>query len=129
VLGIKKAISVEIREHALLYNRAPNYPVRTQILAILFPVFKYCEIKRFKYKPEESINDKHESDIDIISQLETKGLFWDPPVSHHLWTQSGIHGQGGALEHVVRQPAVKWKFEIECVQAVQVYTNHPDEQF
>ena len=124
-LGIEKQMSAEMREHVLLYNRAPNYPVRTQILAILFPVFRYCEINRFNYKPEESINDEHESDIDI-SQLETEGLFFDPPVSPHLWKQSGIHGQGGALEQVVRQPVVKWFFEIECVQAVQAYANHPD---
>lgn len=124
-LGIEKAMSAEMREHVLLYNRAPNYPARTQILAILFPVFRYCEINRFNYKTEESINDEHESDIDI-SQIETEGLFWDPPVSPHLWKQSGIHAQGGALERVVRQPVVKWKFDIECVQAVQAYANHPD---
>ena len=64
-LGIEKAMSAEVRQHVMLYNRAPSYPVRTQILAILFPVFKYCEINRFNYKAEESINDEHESDIDI----------------------------------------------------------------
>ena len=124
-LGIEKAMSAEVRQHVMLFNRAPNYPVRTQILAILFPVFKYCEINRFNHKAEESINDEHESDIDI-SQLETEGLFWDPPVSPHLWKQAGIHAQGGALEQVVRQPVVKLKFDVECVQAVIAYANHPD---
>ena len=112
-LGVEPEMSRELQEHVRLYNLATKSDVKRNILAML-PCYRYCEINRFNKKPVQDIDNGDASDIDI-SKIETKGLFWDTPVTPYLWKQAGIHAEGGALEKVVRQPVVKWKFSLECV--------------
>ena len=124
-LGVEPEMSRELQEHVRLFNLATKSDVKRKILAMLYPCYRYCEINRFNKRPELAIDNGDDSEIDI-SKIETKGLFWDTPVTPYLWKQAGIHSQGGALEEVVRQPVVKWKFSLECVQEIQRFVNHPD---
>ena len=124
-LGVEPEMSRELQEHVRLFNLATKSDVKRNILAMLYPCYRYCEINRFNKKPVLDIdNGDASSDIDI-SKIETKGLFWDTPVTPYLWKQAEIHTEGGALEKVVGQPVVKWKFSLECVQEILRFVNHP----
>ena len=125
-LGVEPEMSRELQENVRLYNLATGKPdVRRKLLAMLYPCYRYCEINRFNEKAEIAIDNGDNLEEIDISKIETKGLVWDPPVTPYLWKQAGIHSKGGALEEVVRQPVVKWKFSLECVQEIQRYVNDP----
>ena len=67
-------------------SRANSYSAKSDvkmiILAMLYPCYRYCEIK----KPELAIDNGDVSEIDI-SKIETKCLFWNTPESPYLWKQ------------------------------------------
>lgn len=122
-LGFEPEMSQELQQHVLLYNRAPDYATQIQICAILHSIYKFCEVNRFNKHLEKSEGEE-ESDIDV-SKLENNGKYWDPPLSYYIWKKAGAHAVNGALEKVVRQPVVRWKFNLECMQAIQAFVNHP----
>jgi hypothetical protein len=47
-------------------------------------------------------------------------------LSDYIWKKAGVHSVNGALEKVVRQPVVRWKFDLECMQAIQAFVMHPN---
>ena len=124
-LGFEPEMSRELQQHVQLYNRAPDYAARIQICAILFAIYKFCEVNRFNKRFQKSVVGEEESDIDI-SKLENDGKYWYPPLSDYIWKKAGVHSLNGALEKVLRQPVVRWKFNLECMQTIQAFVMHPN---
>ena len=93
----------------------------------LLPLKELCEINRFNKKPEELVEGEEASEIDI-TKIETSGLYFKPPLTRYIWKQGEKHSQSaqGALSEVFRKPIVRWLFDMECVQAIQSFTNHPE---
>lgn len=127
-LCVDPSMSIELQEIVLAYNRAPDYPTRTQILCYVVMSYKFCELDRFNEKSEASQDDQEDAEIDI-SKIETAGLHWDPPLSLRIYNNAKDHYKNstthGALEPVIRQPTVKWKFSLECVDMILAYVMHP----
>jgi hypothetical protein len=122
-------MSRELQEIVLAYNRAPDYPTKIQVLCYVVMSYKFCELDRFNETSEASQDDQEDAEIDI-SKIETAGLHWDPPLTLHTYNNAKDHSienieTHGALEPVVRQPTVKWKFSLECVDMIMAYTMHP----
>ena len=63
--------------------------------------------------------DDDELEYDI-EKIETDGEFFEPDVSRYMYNKAVEHSElhNGALEAVIRQPFVKWKFNLEVVDAI-----------
>ena len=123
-LGFEPEMSRELKQHVQLYNRYPDYAAKIQICSILYAIYKFCEVNRFNKRLQKSVVGEEESDIDV-SKLENDGIYWDPPLSYYIWKKAGEHSVNGALAKVVRQPVVRWKFNLECMKIIQAFVMDP----
>ena len=125
-LGFDPRMSKELQQIVTAWNRAPNYPVRIQVICFVVLCYKFCVLDRFNKKSIASDREKDDSEIDIS---KTGGLHFEPPLSLHIYNEALQHARNsvthGGIEQVVRQPAVKWPFSLKVVTTIQAYVMHP----
>ena len=124
-LCVEAQMSVELRAHVQLWNDATDYDDRIKMSAIMRSCYKYSAVNRFNKKPEASIAGEEATEIDV-SKLEPNGLYFKPPITPYIWKQGGLHAKNGALSEVIREKIVRWKYDLEVVQSIQAFVNHPD---